>query len=144
MDRDAGMGGGAVHVDATFHRVWHGAAELRLTPKAFDVLRLLVDRAGQLVAKQELLSAVWPGVWVSVWVLTTSVREIRRALEDDPRAPRYLETVHRLGYRFIGPVHTGAAPTAAPAARVSAPRTTPQLFVGRETEIAELETWVGE
>jgi predicted ATPase/DNA-binding winged helix-turn-helix (wHTH) protein len=134
------MGGGAVHLDSSRHRVWRGAVELRLTPKAFDVLRLLTERAGQLVAKGELLSVVWPEVAVSDWVLTTSIREIRRALDDDPRAPQYLQTVHRLGYRFIGTLRDAAAPVVRPSGD-AAPPAAPDLFVGRDAEIGELETW---
>ena len=134
------MRGGAVHLDVALHRVWHGGAELHLTPKAFDVLRLLVDRAGELVAKQEILAGVWPEVAVTDWVLTTAVREIRRALGDNPRAPRYLETVHRLGYRFIGPTRAGPLASAEPRAGPGPPAM--PLFVGRDAEIAELDRWV--
>jgi DNA-binding winged helix-turn-helix (wHTH) protein len=62
----------------------------------------------QLVRKADLLAAVWPDVHVSDWVLTTCIREIRHVLGDVARAPRYIATVHRQGYRFIAPV-TGVA-----------------------------------
>ena len=64
---------------------------------------------GRLVPKQELLDAVWPGVFVGDAVLKVTIREVRKALGDDPHAPRFIETAHRRGYRFIAPV-TAATP----------------------------------
>src|SRR5947207_14480802 len=74
-----------------------------LTPKAFAVLRRLVEDGGQLVSKEELLRAGWPKTHVSDGVLKVIILEIRRALGDDPVAPSFIETVPRRGYRFIGP-----------------------------------------
>ncbi|MEA2465573.1 MAG: eukaryotic-like serine/threonine-protein kinase [Acidobacteriota bacterium] len=87
--------------DAT---LWHGSQSLPLTPKAFSVLQCLVERRGRLVTKDELYNAVWPGVFVGDAVLKVCVLEVRRVLADDAKAPRYIETVHRRGYRFIAPV----------------------------------------
>ncbi len=74
-----------------------------LTPKAFAVLRRLVEDRGQLVSKEELLRAGWAKTHVSDGVLKVIILEIRRALGDDPAAPSFIETVPRRGYRFIGP-----------------------------------------
>ena len=82
----------------------HGKRTILLTPKAFNALRYLAEHAGQLVSKDELWAAVWPGISVTDASLTMCVSEIRKALGDDPRTPHYIETVHRLGYRFIAPV----------------------------------------
>lgn len=68
------------------------------------MLAYLLAHAGQLATKDELLNAVWPGVFVGEAVLKVAVREIREALGDDPNSPRFIETAHRRGYRFIGPV----------------------------------------
>jgi len=84
--------------------LWNGAQSVPLTPKAFSVLQCLAQRPGRLVTKQELIEAVWPGVFVGDAVLKVCVREIRRALADDPKVPQFIETVHRRGYRFIAPV----------------------------------------
>src|SRR3954471_2482537 len=73
-----------------------------ITPKALDVLHYLASRPDRLVTKQELLSAVWPDVVVGDASIKVCVREIRKALDDGPKTPRYIETVHRRGYRFIG------------------------------------------
>jgi pimeloyl-ACP methyl ester carboxylesterase len=90
-----------------------GDAAVALTPKAFGVLELLVSRAGQLVTKDEFLDRLWPGVFVGDAVLKVCVREIRQALGDDHQAPRFIETAHKRGYRFVAPVSVEAA--AAPA-----------------------------
>ena len=77
-----------------------GARCLTLPPKAFTVLRYLLEHPGRIVTKDELLRAAWPGVVVSDWAVRTCLREIREALGDGALAPRYIETVHRRGYRF--------------------------------------------
>src|SRR6185503_19201239 len=68
--------------------------------------------------KQELLDAVWPGVFVGDAVLKVSIREVRKSLDDDPRAPRFIETAHRRGYRFMAPVTGGEVQPAEPAAPI--------------------------
>ncbi len=78
--------------------------ELAVRPKTFGVLCHLVKRRGQLVTKAELLDVVWAESHVSDIVLKVSIRELRRAFEDQPRDPRFIETLYRRGYRFIGPI----------------------------------------
>src|SRR6185295_11566641 len=78
----------------------------------------LAEHAGRLVPKQELLDAVWPGVFVGDAVLKVSIREVRKSLDDDPRAPRFIETAHRRGYRFMAPVTGGDVQPAEPAAPI--------------------------
>src|SRR5262245_17216893 len=87
--------------------------EIQLTPKAFAVLRHLLERRGTLVTKNQLLDAVWPDTVVVDAVLKTTVLEIRKALGDDARAPRYVETLHRRGYRFRSEPGAVAQPAAA-------------------------------
>jgi TolB-like protein len=89
-------------------RLWAGQAEVRLTPKSAAVLGLLVRRAGQPVSKQELFACVWTGTVVSDDALTTCIQELRKALHDDARQPRYIETRHRYGYRFVAPLASPA------------------------------------
>src|SRR6185295_12581476 len=84
--------------------LWRGTKTIRLTPKAFSVLQYLVERPGELVTKEALLEAVWPATVVGDAVLKVCVREVRKALGDPAGAPRYIATVHRLGYRFIAGV----------------------------------------
>jgi DNA-binding winged helix-turn-helix (wHTH) protein len=92
----------SLRLDAVNAQVWQGARLLKLTPKAFAVLHYLQERPGQLVIKDELMRVVWADTVVSDGVLAASIRELRKELNDDPRAPQYLQTVHRRGYRFIG------------------------------------------
>jgi DNA-binding winged helix-turn-helix (wHTH) protein/predicted ATPase len=95
---------GALRVDLPNERVSCGAERLQLTPKAFAVFRYLMERPGRLVLKEELLRQIWPNAVVTEASLTTCIREIRKELKDDSRRGRYIETVHRRGYRFIGKV----------------------------------------
>src|SRR6266481_5507292 len=100
-------------LDLANERLLHEGEVVPLTPKAFAVLRRLVEDGGQLVTKEELLRAGWAKTHVSDGVLKVSILEIRRALGDDPAAPRFIETVPRRGYRFIAP-RTRSARSAAP------------------------------
>ncbi|HEY2991491.1 MAG TPA: AAA family ATPase [Methylomirabilota bacterium] len=115
-------------------QAWRDDARVRLTPKAFAVLCHLAASPDRLVTKAELLRAVWPDSVVSDGALTTSIREIRKALRDESRVPRYIETVHRRGYRFIG------ALTITPAGTDDAGASS--VFVGRARELARLERWL--
>ena len=114
---------GAYRLDAVSGHLYRGAVPVPLTPKAFALLQYLAERAGRLVSKQELLDAVWPGVFVGDAVLKVTIREVRKALDDDPRAPRFIETAHRRGYRFMAPV-TGGEP--APVQGAEAPARGPR------------------
>jgi len=71
-----------------------------VSPKAFELLRTLVDCRPRAVSKAELLERVWPGTFVSEANLTTVVAEIRSALDDAERPHRYIRTVHGFGYAF--------------------------------------------
>lgn len=77
---------------------------LPVQPKPLAVLRCLVDRPGEVLLKDELLDTVWRDSAVTENSLAEAVRMLRQALGDDPKAPTYVETVHRRGYRFIAPV----------------------------------------
>src|SRR5687767_12401408 len=101
---------GPFALDGTDDGLWRGPERCKLTAKAEAVLRYLVTHPGRLVRKADLLSAVWPDVHVSDWVLTTCIRELRHVLGDVARAPRYIATVHRQGYRFITPGTVVATP----------------------------------
>ena len=79
-----------------------GGREVRLTPKALALLSFIAERAGEVVTKEELFAALWPNIAVGDSALVTCIKEIRKALRDDARHPRYVETLHRRGYRFIG------------------------------------------
>ena len=110
-------------LDRQDESVRQGGKRLKLTPRAFAVMRHLMDNAGQLVTKDELLAVVWHDATVTDASLTTTVREIRRALNDDPLRPVYIQTVHRRGYRYLGPPVEDASPS---------------RLVGRDRELATL------
>ncbi len=78
-----------------------GAAKHRLSPKAAGVLLSLVQEPGRVWSRDTLLDAVWPDQTVGEEVLTQAITELRRALGDDFRRPRYLETIHKAGYRLL-------------------------------------------
>ena len=75
--------------------------EIRLTPRSLAVLWHLAARAGRVVLKDDLFESVWADVAVTDSALATCIQEIRHALDDDARQPRYIETIHRRGYRFV-------------------------------------------
>src|SRR5712692_8869631 len=95
-----------VRIDLASECVWRGEQALKFTPTAFALLHYLAAHPGRLLTKDELLDALWPETAVTEGVLTTHVRQIRQALGDEAKVPRYIETVHRRGYRFIAPLTT--------------------------------------
>lgn len=99
-----------------------------LAPKAFALLQFLAGQAGRLTSKEELLAAVWPGVFVGDAVLKGTIRELRKALGDDSHEPRFIETAHRRGYRFIA--HVTVIDAAAPA-----PAETPRVQYARSGNV---------
>jgi DNA-binding winged helix-turn-helix (wHTH) protein len=136
----------AFQLDLHDERLWRGQEVIHLHPKTFAVLCCLVRQAGQLVTKDALLAAVWPETVVSESVVTVAVRELRRVLGDRMRTPRFIETVHGRGYRFIAPV---SAPVASrESVAVEVPRLSrslffsrPPHFVGRDAELIRLAQW---
>src|SRR3984957_4865501 len=86
-----------------------------MTPKAFDLLVVLVERGGHLVEKDELLSAVWPGAFVEEGNLSVTVSFLRKALKDDRGLHKYIETVSKRGYRFVADVREVGEPRSVPA-----------------------------
>jgi pimeloyl-ACP methyl ester carboxylesterase/DNA-binding winged helix-turn-helix (wHTH) protein len=133
--------------NATLER---GGMPVALTPKAFNVLHHLARHAGRLVTKEEFLDVVWPGVFVGDAALKVCVREIRKALGDDPAVPTYIQTAHRRGYRFVAPVtlvtspradaplvHDDvAAPRRAAAAVAAPPASTPPTRYARSGDVS--------
>jgi DNA-binding winged helix-turn-helix (wHTH) protein/tetratricopeptide (TPR) repeat protein len=81
-----------------------GEEEVRVEPRVMDVLVMLADRAGDVVSKEDLIAQVWPDRHVTDDVLTVTIYALRKALGDEARRPRFVETVSRRGYRWIAPV----------------------------------------
>jgi len=106
-------------LDTADHSLWRGEERVQITPKAFDVLRYMVENPGRLVTQDELLEALWQDTYVNPEVLRKYILEIRKVLGDRPSEPQYIATVTKRGYRFIAPVtdqSTGDAPGAPPSA----------------------------
>lgn len=120
------------HLDSTDQCLWRGNARISLPPKVFQVLDYLVRHAGRLVTQEELLEAVWPETYVQPEILRTYILEIRKALDDPAKKPRFIETLPKRGYRFIASL-TDEDATATPV------EPTPETLVGREALFAELQ-----
>ncbi|HSX59548.1 MAG TPA: winged helix-turn-helix domain-containing protein, partial [Tahibacter sp.] len=91
-------------VDLASNRLLRGERELRPTPKAMAVLRQLMLANGAPQTRTELLDTVWRDAFPTDDVLTHAVTELRRAIEDDPKLPRHIETIPKVGYRLVTPV----------------------------------------
>src|ERR1700733_5219265 len=105
---------------------------VRLTPKAFAVLRYLVEHAGRLVTQDELLNALWPDTFVQPEVLKSHILDVRGALGDSAKNPRFIETLPKRGYQFIAPVREASTPTEL------AVKLPSRKLVGRNTQLGEL------
>ena len=123
---------GPFRLDSPDCSLWRAGTRVSLAPKAFDVLRHLVDNAGRLVTLDELLDAVWPRTVVNAEAVKKQILAIRKALGDSADQPVFIETVARRGYRFIAQVKDESS-TALPGDRGETP------IVGREAAIAALD-----
>ena len=115
---------GDFELDIANARLRQAGTEVELTPKSFALLAYLAQRPGELVLKDTLLDTVWGRRFVSEGAVKTVVSDLRAALGDDARAPRWIETVQRRGYRFLGDVRVGAAGDGRPAATASSVEST--------------------
>ncbi|HTO71050.1 MAG TPA: AAA family ATPase [Myxococcota bacterium] len=95
---------GPFELDGRELRLKSSDGPVSVTHKSLLVLQLLLARAGELVSKEELVASVWPRTAISDAALAKRVHELRAALGDDAQQPTYIQTVHRRGFRFIGPV----------------------------------------
>ena len=91
-------------VEPLNYKIFQGDRALSLEPKAFQILMFLLENHDRVVEKRELLDAIWKDVVVTENALTREVGKLRKALGDDPKSPKYIETVHTRGYRFIAEV----------------------------------------
>ena len=101
---------GTFLIDRAGYRALRGSEPVDLTPQLLDLLLHLLDRAGTLVTKEQLLDALWPGANVTENALAQAVSELRDALGDDAGSPRFIKTIARRGYRFIAPVEVVEPP----------------------------------
>ncbi|HSW03070.1 ATP-binding protein [Aquabacterium sp.] len=139
---------GPFTLDLAAARLTRDGRDLALRPKAFELLQVLARRPNQLVSKDELLDAVWGRRFISEGVIKSVVGELRAALDDDPKQPRWIETVPRRGYRFAGLVETGGVADPAPPLPPTLPPPAPPLpgnlpaalppTIGRDDELGSL------
>ena len=125
-------------LDTVNHCLWRGERRVSLTPKAFDVLRYLVEHSDRLVGQDEILEALWPDTYVNPEVVKKYVLGIRRVLGDQPDQPTFVATFPRRGYQFIAPVRDERA---SPSSQTSTPAT--KTVVGRENALSQLDAYLG-
>jgi DNA-binding response OmpR family regulator len=95
---------GEIILDRTARQVWRRNQPVELSPREFDLLAALIDHIGQALSRRELLDLVWGEDWIgSPRTLDVHIRWLREKIEDDPTAPRYIETARGFGYRFVDP-----------------------------------------
>src|SRR5262249_45329158 len=119
-------------VDLGEERLLHNKLPLRVTRQSFAVLSALLARPGLLLTKQDLFREAWGDRVVSDAALTRCIRELRLAMKDDAHAPRYIETVHGRGFRFVAKVVVQSTAEPQPAGGTV-------RLVGREAELQQLQ-----
>ena len=108
-------------LDPTNHCLWNGEARVRIPPKAFDVLRYLVENPERLVTQDELLEALWPDTYVNPEVLRKYILDVRKILGDRSDRPEFIETLPKRGYRFVAAVSDDGAAEPLPASAAAVP-----------------------
>lgn len=128
---------GRFQLDAADRRLLCDGQPISLTPKAFDTLLVLVQHAGHTLSKDDLMRAVWPDGFVEETNLSFNISTLRKALADGQAGEQYIETVPKLGYRFVMPVQSETP-------RPKHTNLPAQLtrFIGREKEMADVTTLV--
>ena len=124
-------------LDTSTRRLLRNTVEAHLSPKAFDLLQVLVANASRAMSKSELHQHLWPSTHVLDTNLASLIAEIRQTLGDSADSPRYVRTMHRFGYWFIAAVQQPMVPAAAPSARYWL------MFDGRQTALTEGENVLG-
>lgn len=121
-------------VDAAAHTLTRDGQPQAIEPKAFAVLLVLLRHADELVGRDQLLDSVWGHRHVTPGVLTRAIAQLRAALDDHPHEPRFIQTQHALGYRFIGELQREPVPGPPPE-----PLPAPLLVPGPEPALATSE-----
>ena len=125
---------GEFSYDAREARLIRGDVELELQPKLHDALRLFLERRGELIGKDELLSALWPRAEVNEEALTQTIKKLRRTLDDDAQNPRFLQTVMKRGYRFLADAPGSTQVPPSPALQPPRAAYDPRWYVSRPDE----------
>jgi cholera toxin transcriptional activator len=134
------VGFGVFELDLTAGELRKNGVKLRLQGQPFQVLALLLERAGEIVSREDLQQKLWPAdTFVDFdHSLNTAINKVREVLGDSASSPRYVETLARRGYRFIAPVQRpGPLPisTEPPTTKTAAPQTAPAIRLHPELEV---------
>jgi DNA-binding winged helix-turn-helix (wHTH) protein/TolB-like protein len=113
-------------VEPQLNNLERNGQAVRLEPKVMQVLVCLAEHQGELVTKEQLIRAVWADTFVTDDVLTRCISELRKALNDDPKQPRFIETIPKGGYRLIAPVHRTQDSSLAPGLEIGADSSAPR------------------
>src|SRR5690349_15828808 len=115
---------GPFRLEIDERRLLQDGSAIPLRTKVFDTLRLLVEHSGRLLTKHELMQSLWPDASVEENNLNHNISALRRALGEKATGQQYIETVPRVGYRFVAPVTTsgGSATKPGPAAPAKSER----------------------
>jgi len=141
---------GDCRLDLGTRQLFRRDREVHLSPKAFEMLRALIERRPAAIPKDELFALIWPDTFVSDSNLARVVSELRRGVGDAARGPQLIRTVHRFGYAFCGEVseegRVAASPPAAPCCWIvlggrEIPLTDGAHLVGRDLEASIRLDW---
>lgn len=124
-------------LDTENHCLWHAEERVSLAPKAFDVLRYLVEHPGRLVTQDEILEALWPETYVNPQLIKKYILGIRKVLGDSPNKPVFIENFPKRGYQFVATVSDEG-----PAGLPGLPLYPSKKMVGRDTALDELERYL--
>src|SRR5215813_3665920 len=138
QDRDQVYQFGVFRLEPAERRLQRKGETISLTPKAFDTLVFLVERAGHLVEKEELMKALWPDSFVEDANLAQQVFTLRKVLGETDEGGQFIETVARKGFRFAAPVTIMAPQEHVPAERSSEAAKTSGTSTSRPALIAVL------
>lgn len=134
--------------DGDSRRLWVGEKEMHLSPKAFDLLTLLVERRPRAVSKAEIHEHLWPGTHVSESSLPSLISEIRDAIGDQTREKRFIRTLHARGYAFDAPPPAGLkrGPAGEPSHAAGQSESHPAVgwLIGATDQIAQIALLTGE
>src|SRR2546421_6395990 len=93
-----------IRIEPATFRAFKAGQLIQLEPKVLRLLLFLIENRDRLIEKEEILNAIWNGAHVTENALTVEIAKLRRTLGDDPKIPKYIQTVHTRGYRFIAEV----------------------------------------
>jgi DNA-binding winged helix-turn-helix (wHTH) protein len=135
--------GYVLELDLENQCLWRGDDAVYLTRKAFAVLRILIEQRERLITKGEILRAAWPNARVEEGQVKQFIAQLRQLLHDDPEAPRFIETVHGRGYRFVGAIRLRSRAAMVPEVpdapeSSSLPHAQNDELIGRDRELGVL------